>query len=252
MLSLRAWAVLLRQIVRDPENGFTLMSIMDIMAAVRNKYGRMRITTKTDLAERMTTRLVSTEGFDTHLSILKELFIISKTGGHPVKESDQVDILRASVLGHSLIDQALKQYDFENSDESTYTFRDLATYILDGHRQHHGLRSLYHTSSRKQSPQGAASGKVNKQKRKDGKSGKDIGKKKPKGNRTNGEPVPEKVLKYCHAHGTQHTHTSQECKLMAADTNRFTTAMRIVKGPNTPLEGAKKSLDKTPNEDCGR
>jgi hypothetical protein len=107
------------------------MSIMDIMAAERNKYGRIRKTTKTDLAKKMTTRLATTEEFDTHVSNLQELFIISKTGGHPVKDSDQVDILRASVLGHSLIDQALKQYDFENSDESTHTFSDLATYISD-------------------------------------------------------------------------------------------------------------------------
>ncbi len=58
------------------------MSILEIMAAVHTKYGKIRKNTKTDLAEKMTTRLASTEGFDTHVSnMIKELFIISKTGG---------------------------------------------------------------------------------------------------------------------------------------------------------------------------
>jgi hypothetical protein len=60
------------------------------------------------------------------------------------------------------------------------------------------------------------------------KSGKDKGKgkKQKKGNRTNAEPGSERKPKYCWGRGTQHAHTSSECKLMAGDKNRFNAATR--------------------------
>jgi hypothetical protein len=39
----------IRQIIRDPKNSFTLMTISDIMDKVRARYGRMRKTTKNRL-----------------------------------------------------------------------------------------------------------------------------------------------------------------------------------------------------------
>ncbi len=58
-----------------------------------------------------------------------------------------------------------------------------------------------------------------------------------------GDPArDDKPLKYCHAHGSQCTHTSSECKLMAADTARFTKAMRPAKDPNQPPGGSTKVL----------
>jgi hypothetical protein len=35
-----------RQIMRDPKNGFTLMTILELMAKVRGRYGKMRKNTK--------------------------------------------------------------------------------------------------------------------------------------------------------------------------------------------------------------
>jgi hypothetical protein len=90
----------------------------------------------------------------------------------------------------------------------------------------------------------AKGGKNKRRKRKDGKGGKGKGKKQQKGNRTNGELAPERTLKYCYAHGTQHTHThtTQECKLMAGDKDRFTAAMCNAKEPENPPGGSTKVL----------
>jgi hypothetical protein len=77
------------------------------------------------------------------------------------------------------------------------------------------------------------------------KNGKGKGKGKPnksKKNRNNGEKTPEKPRLYYHAHGTQHTYSSSECKLMASDTARFTAAMRSTTGPNHRPGGSTKVL----------
>jgi hypothetical protein len=41
------------------------------------------------------------------------------------------------------------------------------------------------------------------------------------------QPVKrQRVEHYCYCHGTQYSHTSAECKVMAADRKRFMSAMR--------------------------
>jgi hypothetical protein len=76
--------VVVRQIMQHPLHGFTLMSIREILAKVRTKFGRMRTDTRKSLNERMTTRLEATENYDTHVSNLRQLFSISTVGGHLV------------------------------------------------------------------------------------------------------------------------------------------------------------------------
>ena len=237
------------------------MSIMEIMTAVRTKYGRMKKNTRKELALKMTTRLATTEGLDNHVSNLKEMFIINKTGGHPINMSEQVDILRASILGHVLIEQAMKQYDFVNSDESAHTVASIVEYLSDhlpnlceaaaaatqatanimASEVYLNLQAEYKTFKDQQDKTGA------KKKRK-GKGAKGKGKAKhQKGNRNNKDQEgTEKTLKYCHAHGTQHTHTSSECKLMAADKSQFNSAMRSAKDSDHPPGGSTKVLGKTP------
>ncbi len=80
------------QVVRCPTNGFTLMSILDIMAAVRARYGLMQKDTRTSLDARMTVRLQSMQAFDAHLSNLAQQFVISQIGGFPVNEDEKVRI----------------------------------------------------------------------------------------------------------------------------------------------------------------
>ena len=260
---IKSMGSVMRQIFRDPEDGFSLMSIMDIMTAVRTKYGRMKKDTRRELAMRMTTRLTTTEGVDNHISNLKEMFIISKTGGHPIKMSEQVDILRASILGHVLIDQVMKQYDFLNPDESAHTVASIVDYLSDhlpnisnasaaatqananimASEVYLSLQAEYKTFKDQQ--QDKTTDK--KKKRNKGKGAKGKGKAKhQKGNRNNKDQGTEKTLKYCHAHGTQHTHTSSECKLMDADKSQFNSAMRSAKDSDHPPGGSTKVLGKAP------
>jgi hypothetical protein len=101
---------MVRNIVEHPEHGFSLLNIMQIMAVVRNRYGRMQKNSKLDLKEKMTARLASTNLFDSHISNLKQLFFISTTGGQPITEADQVEYLRTSLSGNPLIDSIISQY----------------------------------------------------------------------------------------------------------------------------------------------
>jgi hypothetical protein len=222
----------------------------------------MRKNTKASLEERMTTRLQATEMFDTHVSNLRENFTISRIGGHTIPVDKQVDIFKASILGHALIDKALAQFDFEHSDESTHTFEQIVLYIEDhlpnlqnaskiaaqataNIMSSAAYISLDAENKMLKSQQSKASSQPNK-KRKNGK-GKGKGKKQKKGNRNSSGPAPERATKYCWGHGTQHTHTSSECKLMASDKTRFNAAMRNSSDSNHPPGGSTKVFGQEPN-----
>jgi hypothetical protein len=118
------------QVVRCPTNGFTVMSILDIMAAVRARYGLMQKDTRASLDVRMTARLQSTQVFDVHLSNLAQQFVISQIGGFPVNEDEKVRIFRESVFGHPLIAKALEKYEFDFPDSRTQTFQSISAYVL--------------------------------------------------------------------------------------------------------------------------
>lgn len=257
----KSLGLVIRQIMQHPVHGFTLMSIRDILAKVRAKYGRMRTDTRKGLNELMTTRLSGTDNFDTHVSNLRELFTISTAGGHLVPEDERVEIFKESLLGHPIIAQAVSQYDFLHPDETTQTFEDLVSY-LDDH-----LPNLRHASqiSERATAQVMASEAylsleaenkklkaANDNKRKDRKgkgngkgNGKGKGKpKKQRKNRSSGDKdkSTDKPLLYCHAHGSQPSHSSRDCKLMAANTTQFTAAMRNAKDATHPPGGSTKVL----------
>ena len=257
----KSLGIVVRQIIKHPETGFTEMTILDIMSKVRTRYGRMRKNTKASLEERMTTRLPSTDSFDTHVSNLRENFTISRIGGHTIPIDKQVDIFKASLSGHGLIDKALAQFDFEHPDESTHTFEQIVLYIED-HLPNLQNASKIATQATAnimaseayvtleaenkllKAQQIKSSLQTNK-KRKPGK-GKGKGKKQKKGNRTNSESGSDRKPKYCWGHGTQHTHTSSECKLMSGDKTRFNAAMRNSTDSNHPPGGSTKVFGQEP------
>jgi hypothetical protein len=43
---------------------------------------------------------------------------------------------------------------------------------------------------------------------------------------------------YCYAHGTQGSHTSAQCKVMAGQPHNFTAEMRKATNPNQPPGGS--------------
>jgi hypothetical protein len=48
----------------------------------------------------------------------------------------------------------------------------------------------------------------------------------------------QRVEQYCYCHGTQYSHTSMECKVMAADKRRFRQAMRDATNSKSPPGGS--------------
>ena len=245
-----------RQIVKHPQHGFTLLSIQEIMERVRTRYGKMRKNTRKNLEEKMSSRLASTDSFETHVSHLREHFLTVEKGGHAILEDKRVEILKKSLSGHAIIEKILTQYDFNNSDESLQTFEDIVEYIDDHlpNLQSSAQMAADTTANIMMSEAYVAlEAEVQKLKAaiptpKKRQGGKGKGKnKKQKKNRTNGEgssttKPTERSRKYCHVHGTQHTHSSSECKLMAADTDRFNAAMRNAKDPEHPPGGSTKVL----------
>jgi hypothetical protein len=248
------------QVVRCPTNGFTLMSILDIMAAVRARYGLMQKDTRASLDARMIARLQSTQVFDAHLSNLAQQFVISQIGGFPVNEDEKVRIFRESVFGHPLIAKALEKYDFDFPDSRTQTFQSISAYVLlnlpnlqDASRA--AERATANTMTSEVYLTLEAENKKLKssqaQKKRGGGKGKGKGNKKKKKGRQQGDKIDktdksDKPLLYCHAHGAQHTHGSRDCKLMAADTTRFTAAMRNAKDAEHPHGGSTKVLGQEP------
>ena len=71
----------------------------------------MRQNTKSNLEEQMTSRLTSTDGFDTHVANLRQKFLISEKGGYSIQEYRRVELFKMSVAGHVLIDSVLRQFD---------------------------------------------------------------------------------------------------------------------------------------------
>ena len=251
-----------RNIVEHPEHGFSLLNIMQIMAVVRGRFGRMRKNTKLDMKEKMTARLASINLFDSHISNLKQLFFISSTGGQPIVASDQVEYLRKSLSGNHLMETIISQYDFLHHDDSTHTFDAIVDYITD-HLPNVQVAAksasdatanimaseVYLTlqaenkSLKAQQSQGTRNQKKRKNAKGDkgtGKKGKGKHKKNKQGNRSTGTPSEEKEAKYCHGHGTQPSHTSAECKMMAADKTTFTAAMRNAKDADHPPGGCTR------------
>ncbi len=197
-----------------------------------------------------------------HVSNLRENFTISYIGGQVIDEDQKVEYLRASVSGHALIDSALSQYTFTNPDDAMHTFEGIVTYIEDhlpnlqtaAQLSSHATANIMaseayltleaENKTLKEKQTKHDQDQINRKRCKGGK-GKGKNKKNKKGNRDKGNKGTasgNKAVKYCYAHGTQHTHTSQECKVMAGDKERFNAAMRSSKDPNNPPGGSTRAL----------
>jgi hypothetical protein len=206
-----------RQVTKSPIDGFTLMTIMDIMDKVRARYGRMQTDTRAQLDERMKTRISQTETFDTHLSNLTENYAISEIGGYPIAQDKQVKIFRTSVYGNPLIANALESFDLKFPDVRTHTFAAITEYVIDHlpNLQNASKEAARATASimtsevyltleaenkKLKATQATQATQASTKKRKNGK-GKGKGKPgKNKKNRANGDKGPEKTKLYCYAH----------------------------------------------------
>ncbi len=189
-----------------------------IMASVRSRYGKMRKTTRKNLEEKMSSRLASTDSFETHVSHLREQFLTFEKGGHQILEEKRVNILRKPLTGHSIIEKILNQYDFKNCDDTLWTFENIVEFIddhLPNLQSFAQIAAEDHANVMTSEAYVALEAEVKKLKAslptpKKRQGGKGKGKnKKAKKNRTNGNEsstnradIPtDKPTKYCHAHG---------------------------------------------------
>jgi hypothetical protein len=237
-----------RQNIQEVRYLFQRMSVTDILAKVTARYGQMqKDTNRADLKERILTTLPTSDGLDTHISNLKEMFEISNTAGFPIDEKDHVDTFRETICGHPLLVKILETFDFDFPDARHLTFLQLTDYLtlhlphlrhaqITATRAHANLvaatayaaleseseklRKEFDQFKRKRTTQPPK--KQNKQKKYSTQGLSNVGT----------DAASEQ--KYCFLHGFQKSHTSSECKVLAGDKTKFTNEMRRAKGPNNP------------------
>ena len=247
-----------RQIVREPKIRFQQLSVADIIARVRARYGRMQKDTKQNLKERMLTMLQTTDGLDTHISNLTDMFDVSETAGFPILETDKVDMFRETVSGHPMIVKVFETFDFEFPDTKLTTYGQLAAYLTVHlpnlrHAQLAATRAtanlvaataytaLEAKAQRLKAEVDKLKRKHTPDKNKNKNKNKKLNEQKQKGQRTYAtDDTPVSELKYCHGHGYQKSHTSADCKLLASDKSKFTHAMRKATNPHKPPGGSQK------------
>ena len=247
-----------RQIIKDKKVRFQQMSVSDLVTKVRTRFGNMQRDTQLTLTERMATLLPTLDGFDTHVSNLQDMYDISENAGYPVDAKRQVEIFRESVCAQPLVGKLLETFDLKFPDAKTVSFEQVTAYLTLHlpnlkHSQMTATRAsanllaatAYSTLEAESKRLTAENEKLkrkraaNDKRSKKGKKGQ--GKGKGARNAASGARTGDTAtLKYCHGHGYQPSHTSAECKLLAADKAKFTAAMRAATGPNNPPGGSTK------------
>ena len=235
------------------------MTVLDIMAKVRQRYGKMEKDTRANLEERMRTLLPTADDLDTH---------VSQTAGFPMDSYRQVEAFRDTVCAHPTILKVLEKFDFDFPDAQMVTFEQITAYLTlhlpnVKHAQIAATRATAHLASsaaystleveskrlratidklnrKRAGGKQGDSNRNNQQKKK----GKKNGEKQDAKTRPANEPT--KDLKYCHGHGYQRSHTSNDCKMLAGDKQKYNAAMRRATGPNQPPGGSTKVNGQVP------
>ena len=259
----------IRQVIKESKVRFQLMTVADMIAKVRQRYGTMEKNTKANLKERMMTMLPTMDGIDTHISNLREMFDVSETAGFPVDNIRKIEIFRETVCAHPLIVKVLETFDFDFPDVKATTFEQIHEYLTlhlpnVTHAQMAATRATANLASataystleaesnklraelkklkRKRQPnQNKTRTKTQKQH-----GGKDTTNKTRPERRTADEPTDN--MQYCYAHGFQHSHNSSECKLLSGDKQKFNAEMRRSKGPKHPPGGSTKVNAQVPSK----
>jgi hypothetical protein len=118
-----------RQIVRDSKIRFQRLSAREILIRVTARYGDMQKDTEAHLKEKMLTMLQNSDGLDSHISDLRELYDISDTAGFPVDEYRKVAIFRESVCAHPLILKIFESFDIEFPHAKRTTYEQITAYL---------------------------------------------------------------------------------------------------------------------------
>jgi hypothetical protein len=265
----------IRHIIAPPPMAFQNMTISDIIEAVRSTYGKTTRHTIKRVKEILTEKLDNVRNWRTH-SAKCEMPSLSA----PLQASLSTNIAVSkpceseSIIGHHQMVTILKDYDHDYPDLRTHTFTHLTTYLElhlpnivshDDATKTHGLSTkmrdkpsddiLLNMNAAQVTAYLALQDEVTKLR----KNRSNRNKKSKRSNRkseddTTSEDESERPKKkftlrpdlYCWCHGTQKTHTSPECKVMAAETDEFTPAMRksikstLPPGGSTKMYGRKE------------
>jgi hypothetical protein len=241
-----------------PPDGFTLLSVQQIVNAVKTKYGTVDQMALSKMEDILTSPLDHVQNLDKHLANLKQHMMMQIAAGYHIEEYRKVSILKRSVIGHHQIALCLQDFDKDFTDPLANTYDQITAYVakrLPVIRASADL-SAWVTTGRAftaalpwpDTPKSAATPvttmalgelqcaySVLEYKHKNLQTQQKRNGKKQK--TTNGDKVTPNAKKpslYCYAHGTQGSHTSAQCKVMAGQPQNFTAEMRKSSNPNQP------------------
>jgi hypothetical protein len=245
-----------RQVIKPKIVRFQMLTVAEIMALVRKRYGQMEKDTKANLQERMLTLLPTADGIDTHVSNLQDMFDVSDTAGFPVDDNRQVDIFRETVCSHPLIVKVLDKFDFDfqirkrsHMTKLRHTLYCICPMLsMPNWLQHVRLPTwlpLRPTPPWKRSlnnfgPRWTDSNARNQGSNNPKMVNKMASNKMASSPNRRKQTIARRTMKYCHGHGYQHSHFSAECKMLAGDKQKYNAASRKSKGPNHPPGGSTK------------
>jgi hypothetical protein len=234
------------------------------------------------MEEVLATPLDHLHNLDKHLSAQKRHMLMQTSAGYPLEEYRKVQIFRKSVAMHHQMRECLGDYDKQHSDPLSQTYANITAYVMTHLPNIRAAAEMsspsttgraFHASGPATATASSADTRAapahamsmtelmcaysvleykhkalqDRKKRPAGKGKGQTGKKQ-KGNRMGDLPDPSAPCKfYCHAHGSQNSHSSNQCKVMASQRQHFTEAMRNATSPTNPGGGSTLVRGKDPS-----
>lgn len=258
----------IRHIIAPPPMAFQNMSISDIIEAVRSTYGKTTRHTIKRIKEILSEKLDNVRNWRSHSAKMRNAFAISTTAGIIIDEYRRVEALRESIIGHHQMVTILKDYDHDYPDLHAHTFSHLTAYLElhlpnvmshDDATKAHGLSTqirekpgddiLLNMNAAQVTAYLALQDEVkklrknrsnrNKKSKRQNRKSEDDTTSDDESDRPKKKAAPRPEV-YCWCHGTQKTHSSSECKVMAADPAEFTPAMRNATKSTSPPGGSTR------------
>jgi hypothetical protein len=105
-----------------PPNGFTLLTVQEIVNAVKAKYCTVDQMALSKMEDILTSPL-------DHLANLKQHMMMQIAAGYHIEEYRKVSIFKRSVIGHHQIVQCLQDFDKKYTDPLTTTYNQITAYV---------------------------------------------------------------------------------------------------------------------------
>jgi hypothetical protein len=236
---------------------------MEIMQAVEARYGAVDQVALDRMSETLSAPLDNARDLNKHLSRLTRHILMHEAAGFPLDEYIRVRIFRKSVMHLPQIAACLASYDDKNTDHRKHTFDTITKFvverlppILSAATQMAAQAKAFSVTATttatapimtlqevsiayaavltelkklrknggKRNAKGSAKGKNKRQ--------------KPEGGKATNADNTGKCNFYCFVHGSQNSHTSKQCKVMANQPKNFSPEQRNASGPNAPPGGS--------------